>query len=217
MWNTILFDLDGTLTDPKVGITTAVTIALKHFGIQEDPERLTHFIGPPLYESFPEFYGFNPEQVAVAVDKFREYYSREGWLENIPYPGMSELLRDLKAAGKQLMVATSKPEAMAERILEHFEMAAYFDHICGAPPYGQAGGDKASVIRDALGRVDLERHGGYGSAVMVGDRRYDTAGAHEAGIAAIGVLYGYGDRTEHEKAGTDHIVEDLDALRRLLL
>lgn len=216
MWNTILFDLDGTLTDPKVGITRATAIALEHFGIHEDPDDLTHFIGPPLDESFPEFYGFTPEQAAEATEVFREYYVRQGWLENVPYPGMAELLRDLKAAGKHLMVATSKPEVTAVRILEHFGMARYFDRICGAPLHNQEGARKASVIRSALSWVE-PWCGDDESVVMVGDRRHDIAGARENGIAAIGVLYGYGDRAEHEKAGADFIAEDLSQLRRLLL
>ena len=211
MWNKILFDLDGTLTDPKEGITKATAIALAHFGIREDPNNLTHFIGPPLDESFPEFYGFDREQVDIATEKFREYYIHQGWLENIPYPGMSELLRDLHAAGKHLLVATSKPEVTAVRILEHFGMAQYFDHICGAPLDNQEGARKASVIRSAL-----SRSGSDAPAVMVGDRRHDIAGAHETGLPAIGVLYGYGNRAEHEKAGADFIVEDLPALRELL-
>lgn len=214
MWNTILFDLDGTLTDPKEGITKAVAIALDHFGIREDPDNLTHFIGPPLDESFPEFYGFTAQQAQTATEVFREYYVRQGWLENIPYPGMTELLRDLKAAGKRLLVATSKPEVTAVRILEHFGMAEYFEHICGAPLDNQEGAKKASVIRSALSRAGLE--GDLASVVMVGDRRHDIAGAHEAGLRAVGVLYGYGGRAEHEKAGADFIAEDLAALRKLL-
>lgn len=212
MWNTILFDLDGTLTDPKEGITKAAAIALEHFGIHEEPDRLTHFIGPPLDESFPEFYGFSAEQSQMATEKFREYYVRQGWLENVPYPGMAELLSDLKAAGKQLLVATSKPEVTAVRILEHFGMAEYFHRICGAPLDNQEGAKKANVIRSALSYARDTA-----SVVMVGDRRHDIAGAKENGLASIGVLYGYGDRAEHERAGADFIAENLEELRELLL
>lgn len=217
MWNTILFDLDGTLTDPKEGITKAAALALEHFGFHEDPDRLTHFIGPPLDESFREFCGFDEEQIRTGTEVFREYYARQGWLENVPYPGIKELLRDLRSAGKRLMVATSKPEGMAVRILEHFGMAQYFDRICGAPLHDQQGAKKASVIRSALSWVRPDWYGGYESVVMVGDRRHDIAGAHENGLAAIGVLYGYGDRAEHEKAEADFLAEDLSQLRRLLL
>ena len=210
MWETILFDLDGTLTDPKVGITTATATALAHFGIQEDPDNLTHFIGPPLDESFSECYGFTPEQCAEATEVFRAYYVRQGWLENVPYPGMAELLSELKSAGKCLLVATSKPEVTAVRILEHFGMAEYFDRICGAPVGDPQGARKANIVRTALGCAR-------GEAVMVGDRRHDVAGAHQMGLPCVGVLYGYGDRAEHEKAGAEFIAEDVPALRKILL
>lgn len=218
MWTTVLFDLDGTLTDPKVGITKAVAIALEHFGIREEPENLTHFIGPPLDESFPEFYGFDARQVEIATEKFREYYVRQGWLENVPYPGIAKLLQDLKASGKLLMVATSKPKVTAVRILEHFGMAGYFDRIFGAPLDNQEGARKVNVIRNALSWANSAWDGwDYSGAVMVGDRRHDVIGAHQAGLPCIGVLYGYGGRAEHENAGADFIAEDLAGLRKLLL
>ena len=213
-WDTILFDLDGTLTDPKEGITKSVAHALAHFGIQADPDTLTGFIGPPLSESFPEFYGFDAAQTTLATEKFREYFSRQGWLENVPYPGMAELLRDLQAVGKQLVVATSKPEAFAVRILEHFGMAPYFAHICGAPMGDEKHAKKASVVADALRRAGVADKS---VAVMIGDRRHDIAGAHANGLAAVGVLYGYGDRAEHLAAGAEHIAGSLADLRELLM
>lgn len=212
-WDTILFDLDGTLTDPKEGITKAAAYALDWFGIRENPDSLTKFIGPPLDESFPEFFGFDDGQTSAAVEKFREYFSRQGWHENIPYPGIASLLGNLRAAGKKLIVATSKPEMFAVRILEHFGLAQYFHHICGAPDTEQKGVKKADVIRSALRwtQADLSR------VVMVGDRRHDVDGAHAMGLKAIGVLYGYGDLDELQRAGADYIAPDLNALRRLLL
>lgn len=212
MWKTVLFDLDGTLTDSAPGITNSVARALAYFGIQEEPENLLRFIGPPLNESLPEYYGFTPEQTAKAVEVFREYFVEKGWLENAPYPGVPELLRDLKAAGLRLMVATSKPEAQAIRILKHFGLAEYFDRICGAPAGNEDGARKASVIRTALSYVEDAS-----SVVMVGDRRHDVTGAHEAGIPCIGVLYGYGSRKEFEDASAEFVAEDLAALRHLLL
>ena len=212
MWNTILFDLDGTLTDPKVGITKAVAVALDHFGIREEPDHLTHFIGPPLDESFPEFYGFSQEQVDTATELFRDYYTRQGWRENIPYPGAADLLRDLKAAGRTTMIATSKPEAMAVQVLEHFGLAQYFEQICGAPSSAPDSARKADVVRRALGgAADPSR------AVMVGDRRHDVEGARENGLPCIGVLYGYGGREELEAAGAEFIAEDMGALKECLL
>lgn len=213
-WNTILFDLDGTLTDPKVGITTAVSKGLAHFGITEDPENLTNFIGPPLHESFQVYYGMTPEQAVKAVEVFREYYNRQGWAENVPYAGVSECLKALKDSGKKLLVATSKPENFAERILEHFGMAQYFDLICGAPIHDPAGSKKATVILDALARADVRD---LSDAIMVGDRKHDVLGAHEVGLKAVGVLYGYGSREEFLACGADYIVENVEQLQEYLL
>ena len=212
MWKTILFDLDGTLTDSAPGITNSVAYALAHFGIHEEPKDLLKFVGPPLNESLAEFYGFSPERTVEAITVFREYFVEKGWCENAPYPGVAELLRDLQAAGKQLMVATSKPEVQAVRILKHFGLAQYFDHICGAPPDNEEGAKKSSIIRRAL-----EWAGDLSQTVMVGDRRHDVAGAKETGLPCIGVLHGYGGREELEEAGAAFIAEDMDHLRELLL
>ena len=209
-WNTILFDLDGTLTDPAEGITKAVEAALNHYSIAvEDRSTLHKFIGPPLDESFPEFYGFDAARTAEATEVFRAYFDRQGWRENIPYPGVEDMLRDLRAAGKRLLVATSKPEVFALRIMEHFGLAQYFDHICGAPMDNQEGAKKAAVIRGALRRAGVED---LSTAVMVGDRRHDIDGARQAGLEAVGVLWGYGDLQELEASHPVHIVESFDGL-----
>ena len=214
-WNTILFDLDGTLTDPAEGITKAVEAALNHYGITvADRAALHKFIGPPLDESFPEFYGFDAARTAEATEVFRAYFDRQGWRENIPYPGVEDMLRDLRAAGKRLLVATSKPEVFALRIMEHFGLARYFDHICGAPMGNQEGAKKAAVIRDALRRAGVED---LSTAVMVGDRRHDIDGARQAGLEAVGVLWGYGDLQELEASHPVHIVESFDGLKRVLI
>ena len=214
-WNTILFDLDGTLTDPAEGITKAVEAALNHYGITvADRSALHKFIGPPLDESFPEFYGFDAARTAEATEVFRAYFDRQGWRENIPYPGVEDMLRDLRAAGKRLLVATSKPEVFALRIMEHFGLARYFDHICGAPMDNQEGAKKAAVIRDALRRSGVED---LSTAVMVGDRRHDIAGARQAGLEAVGVLWGYGDLQELEASHPVHIVESFDGLKKVLI
>ena len=214
-WNTILFDLDGTLTDPAEGITKAVEAALNHYGITvADRAALHKFIGPPLDESFPEFYGFDTARTAEATEVFRAYFDRQGWRENIPYPGVEDMLRDLRAAGKRLLVATSKPEVFALRIMEHFGLAQYFDHICGAPMDNQEGAKKAAVIRDALRRSGVED---LHAAVMVGDRRHDIDGARQAGLEAVGVLWGYGDLQELEASHPVHIVESFDGLKRVLI
>ena len=212
MWKTVLFDLDGTLTDSAPGITNAVAYALARCGIREEPQNLTNFVGPPLTDSFRDHYGFDLEKRMEAVDFFREYYNKTGWLENAPYPGIEDLLRALKAAGLTLMVATSKPEFMAVRILNHFSLAKYFYHISGAPLDSEEGSRKSAVIRNALSHLT-----GPAEAVMVGDRRHDVAGAKEVGLPCVGVLYGYGGREELEKAGAEFIAEDLAVLKALLL
>ena len=214
-WNTILFDLDGTLTDPAEGITKAVEAALNHYGITvADRAALHKFIGPPLDESFPEFYGFDAARTAEATEVFRAYFDRQGWRENIPYPGVEDMLRDLRAAGKRLLVATSKPEVFALRIMEHFGLAQYFDHICGAPMDNQEGAKKAAVIRDSLRRAGVED---LSTAVMVGDRRHDIDGARQAGLEAVGALWGYGDLQELEASHPVHIVESFDGLKKVLI
>lgn len=213
-YHTILFDLDGTLTDPKEGITKCVAHALAHFGIQvEEPDSLTKFIGPPLADSFPAFYGLDEAQTATAVAKYRERFGAVGWAENVPYPGVAVLLAALRADRKKLVVATSKPEEYAVKILEHFGLAPYFDLICGAPMHAPKGHGKADVIRDALRRAVITDLAG---AVMVGDRLHDVEGAHAVGLPCVAVLYGYGDRAEHEACGADYIVESIEELGALL-
>lgn len=211
MWKTVIFDLDGTLTDSAPGITNAVAYALAHYGIREDPKNLMQFVGPPLTESLREFYGFDLEKEMEAIGFFREYFDEKGWLENAPYPGIADLLHDLKAAGLTLMVATSKLEIQAVRVLNYFGLAKYFDHICGVP-LGSEGARKSDIIRNALSCLD-----GPVEAVMVGDRRHDVVGARETGLPCIGVLYGYGGREELEEAGAEFIAEDLAELKALLL
>ena len=211
----ILFDLDGTLTDPGMGITNSVMHALTHFGITvTDRSDLYRFIGPPLMDSFMEYYGLTEEQAVEAVRVYREYFADKGWAENTVYSGIEALLADLVAAGKMLLVATSKPQIFAERILVHFGLDKYFTHICGVALQAPRGYSKADVIRDALNRAGVTD---YSTAVMVGDRHHDIDGAKAVGLESVGVLYGYGDRAEHEKAGAEAIAEDVAELRRILL
>ena len=211
----ILFDLDGTLTDPGMGITNSVAYALAHFGITvTDRTQLYRFIGPPLMDSFMEYYGFTEEQAQEAVKVYREYFADRGWAENTVYEGIEALLIELAAAGKTLLVATSKPQIFAERILNHFGLARYFTHICGVALQAPRGYSKADIIREALAKVGVDD---LSTAVMVGDRHHDIDGARVVGLSSIGVLYGYGDREEHEAAGADAIAGNVDALRALLL
>ncbi|MBO5197164.1 MAG: HAD family hydrolase [Lachnospiraceae bacterium] len=213
-YTTVLFDLDGTLTDPKVGITSSVAYALKSFGIAvEDLDSLRPFIGPPLKESFMVYYGFSDEQASEAVSKYREYFSVTGIFENEVYEGIPELLSALKCAGRRVILATSKPKIYAEQILEHFGLAKYFDYVAGSELDGTRV-KKAEVIDYALAQVGIADRS---CAVMVGDRLHDILGAKETGLPSIGVLYGYGNRPELETAGADRIAADVAELERLLL
>ena len=214
MYDVILFDLDGTLTDPGEGITNSVAHALEKFHIPV-PERreLYKFIGPPLYESFMRFYGLDREKALLAVEFYREYYRDRGIWENEVYAGIPELLEKLKGAGKRLLVATSKPENFALQILEHFDLRQYFDRVAGST-LDSSRVEKADVIRYALEQQGIAPGP---SVVMVGDREHDVLGARKAGLDCIGVLFGYGDAPELQKAGAARIAATVEELAGLLL
>lgn len=209
----ILIDLDGTITNPKEGITKSVQYALRAMGIfVEDLDSLTKHIGPPLKSGFVEFYNFTEAEAELAVKKYREYYMEQGILENVPYAGIEQLLSKWKQDGKIIIVATSKPEELAVQILEHFHLKPYFDDICGAT-FDEGRSEKAEVIRYAIEKnkiMDLSQ------VVMVGDRKYDILGAKAVGIASVGVLYGFGDREEMEAVGAEHIAEDMEELYEIV-
>ncbi|MBS7525935.1 HAD family hydrolase [Fusibacter paucivorans] len=209
----ILFDLDGTLTDPKAGITKSVAYALKRMiDTDVDPETLTHFIGPPLKESFMTFYGMTESEALQAIEHYRTYFKDSGMLDNFAYEGIEQLLERLKKTGKVLAVATSKPTPFAERILEHFNLAQYFEVIVGSNLDGTRT-HKDEVVEATL---QLLRCDDREQAVMVGDREHDVIGARKAGLKCVGVTYGYGGYEELNTAGAAWIVEDLNALERLL-
>ena len=212
--NVVLFDLDGTLTDPALGITKSVAYALESFGIHiEDLGTLCRFIGPPLKDSFMEYYGFSEEQALVAVEKYREYFRDIGIYENELYPGIKEMLQKLKDSGVMVVLATSKPKIFADIILEHFDIMKYFNLVCGSELDGTRV-KKGEVISYALEKAGiLEPH----MAVMVGDRKHDMLGAKEAGICCIGVTFGYGGFEELNEAGADAIVDSVEELGRMLL
>lgn len=208
----LLFDLDGTLTDPMVGITKSVQYALRYYGIEEpDLKALCPFIGPPLRDSFIKFYGFSKEQASEAIVKYREYFAETGLFENMEYPGIRDLLAQLKAMGKSLYVATSKPELFAKQILEYFRLSEYFDFIGGAD-MGEIRVKKGDVIRYVLEENKITE---INRAVMIGDREHDIWGARENGLDSIGVLYGYGSFDELSAAGADKIVDSIRTLGEL--
>ncbi len=210
----LLFDLDGTLTDPMAGITRSVQHALRAYGIEEpDLKKLCPFIGPPLKDSFMTYYHFPEAQAEEAIGKYREYFSVTGIFENRVYDGIEKILNQLKERGKILVVATSKPEEFAVRILDHFGLSRYFDHICGAS-MDEKRVKKGEVIRYALERAGIRD---CSEALMVGDREHDVIGARENQMECLGVLFGYGTREELEKAGADWIVETVEDLGRWLL
>lgn len=213
MYKTILFDLDGTLTDPGLGITNSIMYALEKFNIKvEDRTSLYKFIGPPLQESFRKYYDFSDEETTRAVAYYREYYSGKGIYENALYDGMAELLEQIKNSGRQVVLATSKPEEFAAEILRYFDIAKYFDFLAGATMDGTRN-NKADIIAYAIESyhiMDLS------SAVMIGDREYDIYGAKAAGLNSIGVLYGYGSLEELQNAGAAHIAEHVRDIMELL-
>lgn len=210
----LLFDLDGTLTDSAPGIINCAQYALEKMNIHAVPrEELYPYIGPPLIYSFMHFHGLSQEQAEQAVVYYRERFAVKGWLENAVYEGIKELLQELREKEVILIVATSKPEEFAVRILKHFELAECFDFIAGNT-LSEERPEKADVIayvREKYPEIDCK------NTVMIGDRKYDILGAHAQGLTAIGVLYGYGDREEMESVNADFVVEDVSALRKLLL
>lgn len=212
-YHTLLFDLDGTITDSSEGITNSVMYALKKFGIAEtDREKLCQFIGPPLSDSFQKYYQFSKEKALEAISCYREYYADKGLYENRVYEGLEETLKGLKKAGKRLIVATSKPEVYARRIMDYFKLTPYFDYIAGMELDGRRG-SKAEVIEYALDACKIQDKE---NVLMVGDRRHDVEGAHRVGIDCLGVLYGFGSLEELEMAGADGIAEwPEDILRKV--
>ena len=212
MFDYLFFDLDGTLTDPAQGITNSFIHALKYFGIEiPSYETLCTFIGPPLPETFKTQFGFDEQKVAEGVIKYREYFATKGLLENSVYSGIPELLAGLKAAGKKLVVATSKPEEYSVRIIEHFGLAQYFENVCGSL-MDESRSKKDEVIAYAIERNHISDKS---KILMIGDRKHDILGAKKIGLKSCGVLFGYGSREELEEAGADFISENVSRLDKI--
>jgi phosphoglycolate phosphatase len=210
----ILFDLDGTLTDPREGITKSVQYALRHMGIEEpDLSALEHFIGPPLHDELMRCYGFDRERAEQAIAAYRVRFRQVGWQENVLFEGVPQMLAKLKNSGKKLAIASSKPAVFVEKILRHFEIAAYFDAVSGATLDG-AVSTKAQVVEQALQMLGAPERK---QTVLVGDRVYDVEGACQNGIDCIGLTMGFGGREELETAGAVQIVDTWDALLQVLL
>ena len=216
----ILFDLDGTITDSKLGILKSVQYAMKHFGIElkdEDLDAYSHFIGPPLRDSIRSQFGFDDEKTEEAVTKFREYLIPVGLYENELYPGINNLLKKLKESGKTVILATSKAQKQAATVLTHFDVFQYFDFIGGDEP-GGGRSSKEEVILYCLDNLGISSDEEKAKAV-IGDRNLDIIGAAKVGIESIGVLYGYGSYEElmSGEYKADYIVKDVDELAELLI
>ena len=209
----LIFDLDGTLTDPFEGIADSIAYAFRQMG-REVPEResLRRFVGPPLVLSFREFLGMSEAEAEEAQRLYRVYYAEGGLFENRPYDGIGEALCRLRDAGHILCVATSKPEPFARRILERFRLDGYFREICGASLDGTRS-TKAEVLRELLGRLGEDG----GPTLMIGDRRHDAEGAAEFGIPALGVLWGFGSEEELAAAGCVRLARTPGELADILL
>lgn len=208
----ILFDLDGTLTDPFLGITRSVAYSLKSFGIEvDDLETLKPFIGPPLDVSFREYYHMDEAQSWKAVEKYREYFSKKGLFENKVYEGMEDFLQSLLNMDMKLYVCTSKPEVFAKEILDHFSLTPYFTGIYGATLDGSLK-NKGDVIAHCIKQKQLNIQ----DCMMVGDRQHDIVGAHQNQIPCIGVLYGYGSLEEFQEYHCDYIAKDLIELKKII-
>ena len=190
MFSCILFDLDGTISDPKQGICGCVQYALRSFGIEEpELDRLEPFIGPPLAESFMKYYNFTAEQAQEAVEKYRERFSVTGKYENVLYPGMGALLHDLKASGATLAIASSKPTVYVEDILVHFGIREYFDIVVGSELDGRRV-HKEEVVAEVLSQLAARGESDPDKMVMIGDRSFDVEGAKAIGAHCIAVSYG---------------------------
>lgn len=204
VYDHILFDLDGTLTDPGIGITNSVMHALKQYDIEVvDRSELYRFIGPPLADSFARYYGFSKEQSLEAIGHYRAYYAPHGIFENEVYAGIPEVLAELKARGKKVLLATSKPEEFAVKILQHFALDSYFDCVAGAT-MDEKIVTKVEIMEMALHRMQITD---VSRALMIGDREYDISGAKHFGMDSVGVTYGYGSRRELEEAGATYLAE----------
>ncbi|MBQ3145140.1 MAG: HAD family hydrolase [Clostridia bacterium] len=212
-YKNILFDLDGTLINPKEGITNSVKYALEYFGIKvKTTEELYKFIGPPLRESFSQYYRFNEKDTEMAITKYREYFKEKGVFQNVLYKGVPELLNKLVSENKNLIIATSKAEVFAKQILDNLDISKYFSFICGSTLDGTRS-KKGEVIQYILSSTNLNPE----DSVMIGDKSHDIIGAKQTKLDSIGVLYGYGNYTELQNAGATYIVKNITELQAQLL
>lgn len=210
----IIFDLDGTLTDNTQGIKNSVRYALQKMHFESIPDEISdQFIGPPLQWGFKNLFGLNEKNTELAVAYFREYYGENGWHENVPYAGVSEMLEELYFAGKQLFIATSKLEKYAVKIMQHFEFDKYIIQLTGAD-YSGLKATKSMVISSLMESRQLQPST---EIVMIGDTAFDIIGGKENGLSTIAVAYGFGKEEELRAADPDYFVEDVEELYEVLM
>ena len=218
MFDYLFFDLDGTLTNPAQGITNSFIYAFNSLGIEVPSyETLLTFIGPPLPVTFGKMVGLPESQVDEAIKKYREYFSTRGIFENELFDDIPPALEKLKAAGKKLVVATSKPEEYSVKIINHFGLDKYFDYVCGSC-MDETRGSKTEIISYALERcgIDDNSDNDKSRVLMIGDRFHDIEGAKNNQIKSCGVLYGFGSQEELKKAGADFIIPKIDGLFKIV-
>ncbi|MDP3915235.1 MAG: HAD hydrolase-like protein [Bacteroidota bacterium] len=210
----ILFDLDGTLTNPRLGIGNSLKYALRQMQIDGySSEILERFVGPPLQDGFKNLFGLNERNTNLAVEHFRTYFGEKGLYENEPYSGITELLEELYLSGKHIYVVTSKLEKYAKMIVRHFEFDRYINDLQGAETTGKHSG-KGQLIAELMDRNRIRPSS---SVAMIGDTHYDLIGAKENEISAIAVGYGFGTPDSLNACNPDYMVESVDELAELLL
>ncbi len=213
----VAFDLDGTLTDPKRGLTSAFAYALGKIGVDfGNRESLVKFIGPPLRDSFQKEYNLSDEDADTALDKFREYFGVYGWWDNELYDGVHNLLSSLKEAGKTLVLATSKPDVHSSKILKLFDIGKYFDFAEGAS-FDSTREKKCDVLSYALSKVGIVTEEQKAGVIMVGDTVFDVEGARICGVDSVAVTYGYGSEDALKKEGATYIARSIEDIKQLLL
>ena len=217
-YEVIAFDLDGTLSDPAHGLIQGFVYCFKKLGIPyESEDSLRKYIGPSLYDEWQEDYGFTPDEANYAIEVFREYYNVYGWWDNTLYPGIPEVLRELKRAGKKLVLATSKPLDTAKKVLSLFGLTEYFDFIAGATSHQND--QKWQVLNWAISSVgiDVNDPEDLKKCILVGDRKYDAKGAERCKIDSMGVLYGHGTKEEINASGFTFIAQTVEDISRILM
>jgi phosphoglycolate phosphatase len=210
-YTNILFDLDGTLTDSFLGIANSWKYALKKLNIEIDPDILRTFIGPPLENTFSEYFKFNKENIEIGKKYYREYFSEKGLYENTLYDGIEDLLKEINARNKTCILATSKPIVFAEKILKYLNIDTYFKHAVGSNLEGTFA-EKYDIIKYIIENYNLNKS----ETIMVGDRKYDIIGANKNGIKSIGVLYGYGSRPELENENPEYIINNAKEILEII-